>query len=174
MNYEPTTRRNNSFWTPHKILDWAQHIAASVLFSTVWFGFVFSIMWDFMLLLLFFVCVRCSPRCFVALGRCVLVYDKPSCKNDRERLRLHWTQFDYKTTHTKHKTWFNSQRKREKESLPQSKNNNHSIYYFVFLYCCSCFYSFGALKLKSNTALLLAIKMDLFSKLFPFIRWNGY
>lgn len=32
MNYEPTTRRNNSFWTPHKILDWAQHIAASVFF----------------------------------------------------------------------------------------------------------------------------------------------
>lgn len=124
---------------------------------------VLSIMWDFVV----------QYRLVVAFS-----FMTSSCKNDRERLWLHWTQFDYKTTHThththiqrEHKTWLHSLNWTGGSlycglfCLENSKFafqcDKHVLYCFLV----------GALKIVNlnRTVLMLAIKMDLFSKLmFP-------
>lgn len=77
------------FWTPHKILDWAynQIVVGGIRF----FPFAIRI----------HSCVFLGGGWFGFCGIwSLLSFMTSSCKNDRERLRLHWTQFDYKTTHT--------------------------------------------------------------------------
>lgn len=110
----------------------------------------------------------------------LLSFMTSSCKNDRERLRLHWTQFDYKTTHT--------------QSIKYGWVVWFSFVLALFFSCCGCvisciefdthiflrwfwflFWVAGAIEnsqLKSKFyMLLLAIKVDLFSKLFAPMKW---